>query len=272
MRLLIYSDLHLEFPSALEHFKVPQGLEFDAVILAGDIHSHTHGLHWAAQTFAGKQIIYVAGNHEFYGAHVYGLIPELRKAASQCGVHFLEQDEVMLDGVRFLGATLWTDFALFGEGLPMSVAMREAARCMPDFRVIRTGVSRGQALKPDRFEIWNSGILQPSDTVKLFSRSRDWLAGKLAEPFDGKTVVVTHHLPSFRSVATRFETDPVSAAFASNLDHLVPQADLWIHGHTHDAFDYTLGTCRVVCNPRGYPGNSGDSSENHVFRHLILNL
>jgi predicted phosphodiesterase len=270
MRILIYSDLHLEFPAALEHFSVPPDLEFDTVILAGDIHAHSHGIDWAAATFAGKPVIYVAGNHEFYGAHIYGLVLEMRKAAEQCGVHFLEQDAVVLNGVRFLGTTLWTDFALMGAGLA-SVAMHTAARCMPDFRVIRIGASHGQAVKADKFETWNAGILQPADTVLLFKRSREWLAGKLAEPFNGTTVVVTHHLPSARSVAQRFEQDPVSAAFASNLDHLVQQADLWVHGHTHDSFDYTINKSRVVCNPRGYPDTIA-ASENHAFRHCIVEI
>lgn len=283
MRLLIYSDLHLEFAGALEHLRVPGGDAFDAVVLAGDIHSHTRGVEWAAQAFAGKPVVYVMGNHEFYGAHLHGLILEMRRVARACGVHFLEQDEFVLDGVRFLGTTLWTDFALFGEGLPMAAAMREAARCMPDFRTIRMGASQGPAVKANRFDTWHSGILRPEDTVALYSRARAWLAGKLAVPSAGPTVVVTHHLPSVASVAERYRADPVSAAFASRLDELVAQADLWIHGHTHDSFDYALGPCRVICNPRGYPvagkmppadycgdGKDRSGAENQAFRSDLI--
>ena len=284
MRLLVYSDLHLEFTGALDHFRIPPALEFDAVVLAGDIHSHTRGIEWAAQTFAGKPIIYVAGNHEFYGAHLHGLLVEMRKLARQCGVHFLEHDELVIGGVRFFGCTLWTDFALFGSGAA-AAAMRAAANCMPDFRVIRTGASHGLPVRANQFETWHSGTLQPLDTVKLFNQARSWLANKLAQPFPGSTVVVTHHLPSSASVAPRFQTDPVSAAFASRLDDLVMQSDLWIHGHTHDSFDYRLGKCRVVCNPRGYPMSSkasaaeycGDGkdrslAENGAFRHLVVDV
>jgi predicted phosphodiesterase len=262
MRILVLSDLHLEFAGALEHFRVPPDLQFDAVILAGDIHSHTRGIDWAARTFAGKHIIYVAGNHEYYGAHLHGLTLEMRKVAARLGVHYLEQDEVVIDGLRILGTTLWTDFALFGADMT-AAAMRQAANAMPDFRVIRVGASHGQAVRANRFETWHAGILQPADTVQLFGRSRKWLADKLAERFDGKTVVVTHHLPSDKSVARRFEADPVCAAFASRLDDLVVQADLWVHGHTHDSFDYALGSCRVVCNPRGYPRSGKVAAANY---------
>lgn len=284
MRILIYSDLHLEFPDALRTFHVPLGLEFDAVILAGDIHSHTHGLRWAANTFAGKLVIYVPGNHEYYGAHLFGLLQEMRKVATEVGIHLLEQDQLIFDGIRFLGTTLWTDFELFGTSTPKIVAMREAGKCMPDFRTIRIGASRTHSLTATRFAKQTAGILQPEDTVKLFERARNWLSEKLAEPFDGMTVVVTHHLPSQQSVATRFENDPVSGAFASKLDELVAQANLWVHGHTHDSFEYTLGKCRVICNPRGYPRSVTSTSsrqavcdkaetENLAFRNdLVIEL
>lgn len=261
MRLLVYSDLHLEFPAAMQRFRVPAGLAYDAVILAGDIHRHTHAIAWAEQTFAGKLIIYVMGNHEAYRAQLPGLIGELRKAAGEHGVTFLQCNEHVDQehGVRFLGTTLWTNFALFG-GAQAQACMLEAARCMPDFKIIEIGKA---PVAPDAMP---SAILKPSDTVKFFNQQKRWLAGKLAEPFAGKTVVVTHHLPSAVSVAPRYRNDPVSAAFASKTDKLVAQADLWIHGHTHDSFDYAIGKCRVVCNPRGYPGKLEDSVENRAFR------
>lgn len=267
MRILIYSDLHLEFKNAIERFRVSEDIEFDTVILAGDIHKHTHGIAWAAKTFAGKRIFYVMGNHEAYGAHLYGLIAEMRKAAKEAGVIFLEDDEWIdhQHGIRFLGTTLWTDFQLFGMGPEMAFAMKEAARSMPDFSTIRIGAAHS-ALKEDNPDIWHSGVLHPWDTVKIFIRSRDWLAGKLEEPFDGRTVVVTHHLPSFASVTERFQKNVISAAFASRVDDLVEKADLWVHGHTHDSMDYELGKCRVVCNPRGYPDNLKDTVENREFR------
>ena len=267
MRILIYSDLHLEFPDALARFRVPEGLDYDAVVLAGDIHKHTDGLSWAAETFIGKRIIYVAGNHEFYGSQMHVLMAEMRKVSNDIGVIFLENDEWIdqQHHVRFLGTTLWTDFRLFGTESAKAFAMKEAALYMPDFRVIQV------ATDPSGFMADNSDslpprVLQPVDTVRIFNRSKKWLESKLAESFEGPTVVVTHHLPSFSSVAARFQRDPVSAAFATRIDTIVEKADLWIHGHTHDFFDYKLDNCRVICNPRGYPDKFRDTIENKEFQ------
>jgi Icc-related predicted phosphoesterase len=80
------------------------------------------------------------------------------------------------------------------------------------------------------------------------------LAKSLSQPFSGKTVVVTHHSPSSRSVAQRFAQDLLTPAFASNLEEMMGshRVALWIHGHMHDPFDYEIFGTRVVCNPRGY--------------------
>jgi len=95
---------------------------------------------------------------------------------------------------------------------------------------------------------------RPKDAAALHRASVAWLREKLAEPFDGPTVVVTHHAPSLRSVPAAWRDDPVSAAYASNLDWLVEEsgAALWVHGHVHESADYIISRTRVVCNPRGY--------------------
>jgi hypothetical protein len=94
----------------------------------------------------------------------------------------------------------------------------------------------------------------PEEAMQLYAASRDWLTNRLAEPFAGETVVVTHHCPSSRSVPPRFARDLLSPAFASNLEGLMggDRVTLWIHGHTHDPFDYEVDGTRVICNPRGY--------------------
>jgi hypothetical protein len=156
-------------------------------------------------------------------------------------IDFLEGDEVVIGGIRFIGTTLWTDFRLYGNGAPMGLAMSEAQRFMPDFSNIRYSPM-------PKFE--------PSHSVSIHRESRSWLAEKLAEPFDGRTVVVTHHAPSRRNIATQYANSPISAAFASHLDALVAKANLWIHGHTHTYFQYLIGDDpdrgHVICNPRGY--------------------
>lgn len=178
----------------------------------------------------------MAGNHEFYGGDRSDVLHQLREAAYETGVHFLDNDEVIIDGVRFLGATLWTDFLLFG--LTRQDAAMNAGMCgLNDFHMIH-----------------EDGLaFMPANAVALCNRSIRWLKLKLHdEPFEGKTVVITHHLPSMKSVAERYKRDILSACFASNLDELLGHSDLWIHGHTHDSFDYNVGITRVVCNPRGY--------------------
>lgn len=240
MKLAVLSDLHLE----ISPWEVPARTlrEADVIVLAGDIGMTTHGLHWARQAFPLKRIVYVAGNHECYGAEVHGLIKELRSTAAELYINYLEKTEVVFGGVRFLGTTLWTDFQLFGAGAAMGTAMHEAGRYMLDF--------------DGRVRCAPMSTFTPSQSVELHRKSLAWLAEKLAQPFDGKTVVVTHHAPSMRSIAARYAEDPVSAAFGSNLDDLVAKAHLWIHGHTHTAFRYQIGPDpergHVVCNPRGY--------------------
>jgi hypothetical protein len=232
-KLYIASDLHLEFGI---NFRPPESANTaDIIVLAGDIWKKDNGIYWARSTWPDKPIVYVAGNHEFYGSQRGHVMSLLRIAADETGVHFLENDEVVIDGIRFLGCTLWTDFQLYGEGASKS-AMRFCQQHINDFRVIHEGGT----------------LFTPDDSVRLFNESVAWLEGKLNEPFDGETVVVTHHLPSALSVHEKWQGDPGSAAFASNLDRLFGKSALWIHGHTHDSFDYLAKGTRVICNPRGY--------------------
>jgi predicted phosphodiesterase len=230
---------------------LPDPSLYDIVVLAGDIHSHTRAIPWAAGTFS-KPVIYVPGNHEFYSAHYQDLWTQLRQCAAEYShVHLLDEDSIEIDGVRILGTMLWTDFLLFGSDLGT------VDRCLHD--------ARNGILDFDRIRFLGGNRLTPADTVRLHRESVAFLNEALGTPFDGKTVVVTHHLPSMKSVADRFKQSLLSAAFASNLDHLVAKADLWVHGHTHDSSDYRIGKCRVVCNPRGYPDRLKNRYENSAF-------
>ena len=232
MKILILSDLHLEFASL-----APPASKVDVVVLAGDIWKKDQGIHWARATWPEIPIIYLAGNHEFYRTKRNACLSALRASAQEANVHFLENAEVVIDGVRFLGCTLWTDFELFGIAQSKEKVIACCLGSLADFRWI-TEVA-------DPFT--------PNDAIRLFQESAAWLKNKLIEePFDGKTVVVTHHLPSARSVAPEYANNLSSAGFASNLDSLFGYSDLWIHGHTHTSFDYIAKGTRVICNPRGY--------------------
>lgn len=236
MKLLILSDLHLE----LSTFE-PPATDADVIVLAGDIGKGNKGVYWAREKFSDKAIIMVPGNHEYYGTRRTETLRLLRVAGQQTGVQILDEDEVMFGGVRFLGATLWTDFKLFGEA-KKSTAMTDGRIFLNDFRFIQE-----EEEKP----------FTPARSIELHEHSLAWLKAKLDEPFDGKTVVVTHHLPSKLSVVERFKDSLLSACFASELNYLFGKMDLWVHGHTHDNLDYTENGTRVICNPRGYVTMSG---------------
>lgn len=234
MKLHVVSDLHTEFAP----FSPPE-TGADALVLAGDTGTGLRGMElargWAEAL--GKPVVYVAGNHEFYGEALPRLHEKLAAAAEGTEVHFLEDRAVVVGGARILGCTLWTDFDLFGNRVLDGAA---AQAVMNDFRKIR--------VSPDfrRFG--------PGDARSLHLRSLRWLRARLDEPFDGPTVIVTHHAPGLRSVAPPYRSNPVTAAYASDLEWLLDgRAALWIHGHTHVCVDYTVGGTRVVANQRGYP-------------------
>jgi len=230
MKLHVLNDLHIES----EDFE-PPATDADAVVLAGDIGVGLDGLRWIQARFPDRPVIYVPGNHEFYHQNI-ALIDEL-KAEAPDNIHVLNDDQVIIDDVRFLGSILWTDFALFGEA-DKFFSMQAARQRMTDFSIIQ---HHGQRFTPE-------------DAIRFHTASRDWLATMLAEPFDGTMVVVTHHAPSSQSVHPRYAHDLLTPAFASNLENLMEggRSALWVHGHMHESFDYEVYGTRVVCNPRGY--------------------
>jgi len=253
MKLWILSDLHLEVEDLSEPLAIPNA---DVCICAGDLmRAPANGVHWLGERIARwMPVIYVAGNHEFYRGSVKEGLEDGRAAAFEFpDVHFLENDFVVIDGVRFVGATLWTDYRI--EGHPQ-MAMYHARDRMNDHRYI--------ALQRDPWKRF-----RPLDAFKMHQESRLFIESALKADRDIPTVVVTHHCPSRNSVAERFRGDILNAAFSSDLDAVIESGRpaLWVHGHTHDSFDYTLGETRVICNPRGY------GTENPRFdRELVVEV
>lgn len=251
MKLWILSDLHLEVEALAEPLVEPDGA--DVLVVAGDVvNSIAKGIRWLSESVS-IPVVYVAGNHEFYrNSVIEGLEEGKAEAARHPNVHFLDDDVVVIDGVRFIGATLWTDFRLMG-GQPL--AMEHARGAMNDYRAI------SWRKKPS----WERFL--PRHSYDMHERSRAFIATALKVPFDGPTVVVTHHCPHPGSVADRFRGDLLNAAFTSDLTDVIEigRPDLWVHGHTHDPFDYDVEGTRIVCNPRGY------GRENPAFnRHLVI--
>lgn len=233
MRLHVLSDLHIEFAP----FRPPE-TDADVVVVAGDVHPGARGLRWLAEAFPDKPVVYVLGNHEFYRESIPRLTDDLRALAAGTRVHLLENERVELDGIIFLGATLWTDFALDGN---RHRAEALAADGISDFHVIRvTPTGR---------------LFTPADARRRNAESLRWLQREFRQVQGRRCLVVTHHAPSPRSIGPWFRGDPLNHVFASDLDPLVAAsgAAVWIHGQIHQACDYVLGRTRVVNNPRGYP-------------------
>lgn len=250
MKLHILSDLHLSVAA----FEVPK-TDADVIILAGDIARPKEAIAWASSF--DKPVLYVPGNHEFYGSNIDSTLKELKQLCSQNDIQVLDNNDVVIGGVRFLGTTLWTDFQLFGDGEKRDVAVSEALNFIRDFSRIKMDELSGRMFTPDLSEL-------------LFNRHANWLEEKLAEPFPGKTVVITHHAPSTKSIHPRFADSPLNSCFVSDAERLIDgkRVVLWIHGHTHDSFDYAVNGTRVVCNPRGYSKNG--VNENPKFDPALV--
>lgn len=239
MRIRILSDVHLD----IAPFS-PPAVDADVVVLAGDTGAGCNGVLWAREAFPGTPVIYVTGNHEYYGKATPHELNKMRQAAKGCNVRVLENEAVRIGGFTFFGCTLWTDLDLLGD---QAEAARQAALGMNDYLAIRVSPTFRR--------------LCPNDTLAFHSYSREWLRREFAKPRDGARVVVTHHAPSIRSIPEEFRQEVLSAAYASSLDDLVAAsgAALWVHGHFHTPADYCIGNTRVLSNPRGYhPRQAGN--------------
>ncbi|MBK3779859.1 phosphoesterase [Paraburkholderia aspalathi] len=255
MKLHILSDLHLEHAPF-----TPPDTDADVVVLAGDIAVGDQGVRWAQSAFADKPVIYVPGNHEPYGYEMSVWRAGIEQAAREAqNVFLLNVGAVTFSRpgerpVRVMGATLWTDFAVFGKSRASSNA-RLVEQCLSDYRQIRVD---GRAL------IWQ-------DTLAWHEWELAWLKDecRAARARGEKVVVVTHHGPSLRSSHHRYLNDPITAGFLSNLeDFAAENVDTYIHGHVHNSSDFKLGNCRVVVNPRGYPFNPTDPQTNFENPHF----
>jgi len=245
MKLHILSDLHLEFAPMLLEKTVA-----DLVILAGDIRPGAKGVKWARANFS-VPVLYIPGNHDYYNASwtMDELLCEMRYEAEGTQIHVLDRDSFELNGVRFIGTTLWTDL----HDKPFS-----GIEC----GVIGSDVGN---IRVSDHEGFTSAVAQP-----LFEKNRDWLKAQMDQPYAGKTVVITHHAPSGNSMHPQYAGNPWNSCFVTDMEPLMGEnVNLWVHGHTHNNFDYEVNGTRVVCNPRGYPHPFG-GWENPEFSETLL--
>jgi Icc-related predicted phosphoesterase len=238
LKLQILSDLHLEMMKPPYSWQIPE-TSAELIVLAGDIGRSALGVGWAIRETErlDKPIVYVPGNHEYYKESLTVAAGIMRGAARGSKVRVLDMDEFAWNGVRFLGLTLWTDYSLFGRKRRTGV-MKRADLFLNDHRLIN----------------WPYGFT-PGHALERHTQGRAWLEAKLADGWNGPTVVITHHAPSLLGTDTRFHSDLLTAAFVSNLEDVIQHFSppLWVHGHTHHCIQYMIGSTRVVSNQKGYP-------------------
>lgn len=248
MKIQIISDLHQEFGYTDLNFD-----RSDVVVLAGDVNLGTKGVEWIKSKIPDKPVLYVLGNHEYYKGSYPKTLNKIKEAAIGSNVIVLEDNFVDLDGIRFHGTTLWTDFSIFGDPMQYGMICQSA---MNDYKKIKKDPSYSK--------------MRTIDIFKIHQLSRIWLKESLTHSKDLKNIVITHHAPSIQSVPEHFKNDPVTSAYASNLeDFIVEHQPLyWIQGHIHTPCRYKIGKTEIICNPHGYI----DEKYNGYDKELIIEV
>ena len=245
VRLALYSDLHLEFG-----LLPATGVNADIVVLAGDIYTKCRAWRGGrAAEFFGCPIVGILGNHEFFDGQIDTAVGKTRIAAAEHGITLLECQETVIGNVRLIGCSLWSDFRLFA-GDDLRMVRSDANLCVGD------RYSRGQNdFRCIRVAADGYRKFRPLDAATLHRESVAWLDRRLAVPFDGPTVVITHHAPSMRCLPPEWRDDHRMAAYASHLDWLVErhQPAVWCYGHVHENVPaFRIGDTLMISNPRGY--------------------
>lgn len=265
MKIQLLSDLHLE---AHPHFQAQPAPDADVLVLAGDVGSYQQGGQLTDGDFGLAQfsplpqwgawptpVVFVPGNHEYDAQDFDEAHLRLQRTCGKLGIAWLERETLVLNGVRFVGTTLWSDFDALADhenaqDLSRRLRLRDKAFRAANFYLRKTGGTR--AGEPF--------LAEPMREQALVCQQ--WLRSALTQPFDGPTVAVTHFAPSLRSADPRYGLVPGTAGFCNALDALLPHARLWLHGHLHAPSDYVVQghdaqtqqpwQCRVVANPLGY--------------------
>ena len=264
MKLHVITDVHLEFGKWRRVWDIAS-VDCDAHVLAGDIGNGFLGLDFALQQFK-RPVIYVAGNHCFYNQRPMDQWwRKARQKVAGSHVHLLENESVIIDGTRFLGCTLWSGYRLYGDDRQEEfgkLAEKESNDFAQIFLSRRGPINQDADPYAFGFTRRRSGDrLTWRKVAEMHQRSREFLEAELDKTGDfDQTLVVTHHAPSINGIEDPAYPNDLDAAYASNLDHLVAKADVWVHGHVHRAREYTgkFGG-RVVENARGYADSGPDS-------------
>jgi len=272
MRIQLLSDLHLEVDPDYAPRPAPDA---DLLVLAGDIGAGPDtpmadfgAEDWCLTRFSPRlghwpvPVLYVAGNHEYDGRDFDACRARLREVTASLGITMLERDTLVIDGVRFVGTTLWADFDALSDqpshvpgSMTHNLRMRDKA-----FRAANYYLEKTLTFRDGR--LFDAAAMREEALI-----CQAWLRDALAQPHQGATVVVTHFAPSLRSHDPRYGITPGTAGFCNVLDELVPLADFWLHGHLHCPSDYVIGGCRVRANPLGYASQGEQAAH---LRHCII--
>lgn len=249
MKAWVISDLHVMSAGTLP-FTIPDA---DICVCAGDVSGSIHvTMECLERQIAPLMpVITVLGNHDYFSSTIDGALEYARRVTRGSSIMVLENESAIIGNVRFLGATLWTDYLIpFGGSQPelplkerRDVAVHFCQKFLMDFRAIHGSESYG-----------GTGLITPDEIIGRHEASRAFVTNQLNTPFEGKTVVITHHAPSPRSRDRRFLGQPTNAGFLSDLDQVIADGkpDFWVHGQIHRSFEYRHGNTRILCNPQGY--------------------
>jgi predicted phosphodiesterase len=255
MIIQLLSDLHNEFlrNGRQDQYHKWPGLipetDADVILLAGDIDTGIKGAEWALSESERleKPVVYVPGNHEYYGQEYFTTVEAISRLCEGSAVHCLNPGVYIQDGLRIIGATLWTDYLAYSL-LPKDLVMFYIERGLADHRKIsfNTGKSYRRFL--------------PADALALHIKDRHWIEQQLQNPHEGKTVVVTHHGPHPVCQHPAYNLSEMSSAFHSDLSAVLEQNDIdvWAFGHTHANLDTMVCDTRIISNQAGYPGEDVD--------------
>jgi Icc-related predicted phosphoesterase len=275
MKIAYCSDLHLEFGD----LDLKNTENADILIIAGDtvlvdfLHTYPKEKNVAGDVIGKKQFyanrfraffdriseefphtLIIAGNHEFYHGKWHDSLDHFRKEINHYpNITFLENDSLILDNVKFIGGTLWTDL---NNRDP--ITMYDITGKMNDYNLIRN----------DRNEY---GRITAHDTIIRHKTTLDYILNSVSSK--RINIVISHHAPSFQSVAEKYRGNHVmNGGYCSALERIIldhSQIKYWIHGHIHTQFDYMIGNTNVLCNPRGYWGEQ-ESANNFTLKHFTV--
>ncbi|MCP4521900.1 MAG: phosphoesterase [Cytophagales bacterium] len=249
MNIQIISDLHQEFGITDISFE-----KADIVILAGDIHTKQRSIEWIKSTIPSQvPVIYVLGNHEYYKGSYPKTLYKMKDLTIGSNIHILENESVEFDGVVFHGMTLWTDFSLFGNPIKHGIICQQK---MNDYKYIRRDPSYSK--------------MRTIDTYNIHQRSINWLENSLTKTANKTNIVVSNHAPSPQSLPNKYKQNPVSFAYASNLENFIlkHQPKWWIHGHIHTPQQYKIGETEIICNPHGYIDDEYNGYQKELIKEL----